>query len=342
MIINEFPDKIIKTENEEYLYFGGTSYLGLPTNLKFQKLLLENIKNWGTAYGSSRNANVQLKAYDNAEKMLSKYIQSEAAVTISSGMLAGKIVIEKLTESTDLFFHFPEIHTAIKAANSLPFFVDGEINSLLTNSKKEKIVVMTDSVPTSKIEAVDLSILDTISATKTITLVVDESHSLGILGKNGCGIFSEIKNKNIARKILTSSLGKALGLTGGVIASDLEFVNEIKKNASYASAAGMNPGFAQTIADSEAIYKIQNQKLYSNLDYIHKQLEKNSKIKFSKNYPLLYPNIDKINEILKQNNIIITNFEYPNESGFLNRIVISANHTKKDLNKLIRVLNTLL
>ncbi len=342
MIVNQFPNRSIQTENQEFLYFGGTSYLGLPTNKKFQKILVQNLKKWGTSYGSSRNANIQLTAYEQAELFLADYINANAAVTISSGMLAGKIVIEKLLETTDSFFHFPEIHTAIKAPNSWPFFIDGKINKELTNSKKEKIVVLTDSMPTSTIEAVDLSVLDLISESKEITLVIDESHSLGILGKNGCGVFSEINNKNIQRKILTSSLGKAFGLTGGVIASDLEFINQIKKNATYASAAGMNPGFAQTIVDAAALFTHQNQKLYTNLDHVFKHLKPNPRIIFSKNYPLIYPYIKDINDILKKSNIIITNFEYPNETGYLNRIVITANHTKKDLNQLLKILNSLL
>jgi 7-keto-8-aminopelargonate synthetase-like enzyme len=339
MIINQFPDRTIQVDNQQYLYFGGTSYLGLPTNKEFQKILIANLKKWGTAYGSSRNANIQLTCYDDAEIKLANFIQSEAALTISSGMLAGKIVIEQLIESTTTFFHFPETHTAIKAPNSLPFFVDGKINSLLTNSKKETIIVLTDAVPTSKIEAIDLSVLDLISDSKQITLVVDESHSLGILGINGCGIFSKIRNKNLERIILTSSLGKAFGITGGVIASDLEFITQIKKNASYASAAGMNPGFAQSISDTPAVYLAQHLKLQSNLKYISKNLKPNPKIEFSEKYPLLYPKIKEINQKLKDQNIIITNFEYPNETGYLNRIVITAKHTKKDLKKLITALN---
>jgi hypothetical protein len=39
--------------------------------------------------------------------------------------------------------------------------------------------------------------------------VVDESHSLGVLGNNGCGIFFYYHNKNIKRKIMVASLGKS-------------------------------------------------------------------------------------------------------------------------------------
>ncbi len=72
MIVNEFPDRIITVDGVEYLYFGGTNYLGMSTNPEFQHILLESIKKWGTAYGSSRNSNVKLSIYETAEKIIGK------------------------------------------------------------------------------------------------------------------------------------------------------------------------------------------------------------------------------------------------------------------------------
>ena len=62
-------------------------------------------------------------------------------------------------------------------------------------------------------------------------------------------------------------------------------------------------------------------------------------VDFDVNYPLLYPKTKNIYSTLKEQNIIITNFPYPNDLGELNRIVITANHKKKDLKKIISILN---
>ncbi len=342
MKVNQFPDRKITIEKESFLYFGGTAYLGLPTNNDFQKILIKNLKKWGTAYGSSRNANIQLSAYDSGEKFLANFIKSEAALTISSGMLAGKLVIDNLENQTDCFFHFPNLHNAIKANKSLPIFVNGKPNERLLNNKPEKITILTDAVPSFCIKPNDLSVLDLIPNNKQITLVVDESHSLGIVGKKGCGIFSDINYPNIKRKIMIASLGKALGLTGGIIGGDLEFINQIKLNNSYASAAGMNPAFVQSISKAKKIFVRQHQKLQENLKFIEKKLKKSEFIDFDVSYPLVYPKIKNIYQIFKDNKIIITNFPYPNDAGELNRIVITANHKKSDLQKLVSILNKLI
>lgn len=342
MIVNQFPNRKITIDNEDYLYFGGTAYLGLPTNKKFQKILIKNLKKWGTAYGSSRNANIQLLAYDIGEKYLAKFIKSEAVLTISSGMLAGKLVIDNLENQTDYFYHFPNSHNAIKSKNSLPFFIDDNLNPRLFDNKVEKITVLTDSVPSFCVKPIDLTVLNLIPINKEITLVIDESHSLGILGENGSGIFNDINYPNIKRKIMIASLGKAMGLTGGMIGSDIDFINQIKLNNSYASAAGMNPAFVKSICDSKNISKNQHKKLQLNLKYIYKILIESDLIDFDVSNPLMYPKINKIYQILKENKIIITNFPYPNDAGELNRIVITANHKKRDLRKMVAVLNEII
>ena len=339
MKVNQFPDRIIEIDNEEFLYFGGTAYLGLPTNEDFQQLLIKNILRWGTAYGSSRSANIQLSAYENGETFLAKFIKADAALTISSGMLAGKLALEVLVSQTDCFFHFPDTHTALKVTSSLPFFVESKLNPRLLNSVSEKITILTDSVPSFQTRAIDLSILNSIPSNKEITLLVDESHSIGILGTNGCGIYSDISLPTIKRKIMIASLGKAFGLTGGVIASDKDFINEMKNLDIFVSSAGMNAAFVQTMADAAPIYSQQHQKLTANLKYIDTHLIKNQAVLFNVNYPLIYPEIDGIKEILLDNKIIATNFKYPTDTKDLNRIVITANHKKEDLDRIITILN---
>lgn len=338
MIVEKFPDRIIEVDQKQYLYFGGTAYLGLPTNEKFQNLVVQNILKWGTTYGSSRTANIQLTAYDAGERFLASHIGSESTVTVSSGMLAGKLVLEKLKEQTDCFFYLNEIHSAIQIENSLPVFVNEKLNDRLLDSKSEKITILTDGVPSFQTKTIDLSFINKISNQKEITLVIDESHSLGIVNENGSGIYATISFP-IKRKILVSSLGKAFGLTGGVIASDFDFINQIKELETFTSAAGMNPAFVQTLSDASEIYKIQHQKLLDNLNYIDSILIKNNSILFDKNYPLIYLLSDDLVEKLKQENIIIASFRYKKEAEPLNRIVITANHIKEDLDKLISVLN---
>jgi len=339
MKINHFPDRIIEVKEKSYLYFGGTAYLGMPANPEFQQLIVKNIQRWGSAYGSSRNSNIQLTAYEKGEQFLSDYIQASATVTVSSGMLAAKLVIEELSDSTDVFYHFPNTHNALRVSNSLAFYIENELNPRLLDTKQERITILTDAVPSFQIKAVDLDAINLISPNKEVTLVIDESHSLGVLGNSGSGIYSSINYKNVKRKIMLASLGKAMGVTGGVIASDQSFISQIMNNPSFVSSAGMSPALIEALGEAEGIYKSQHLKLKKNLKYIESILVKNKAFAFNPDYPVIYPEMPGINEVFTKNDIVVTNFKYPTDGKDLNRIIFTANHTEDDLNKIIAILN---
>ena len=43
MKVHQFPNRTIEINQETFLYFGGTAYLGLPTLPEFQEIIFKNI-----------------------------------------------------------------------------------------------------------------------------------------------------------------------------------------------------------------------------------------------------------------------------------------------------------
>lgn len=335
MIVDQFPDRIIQVNGVEYLYFGGTSYLGMTTNLDFQQILFESIKKWGTAYGSSRNSNIKLSIYDTAEKLLAKNTRAEAALAVSSGMIAGKFVVDYLSKVTDAIFHFPDTHPALLDSTSLPIVTNGELNSKIFDSKVAKIAIVTDSIPGFSVEPVDLKILLTIPKEKEIFLVIDESHSLGIYDNEWINYLE----KDAIKIIKVASMGKALGLSGGVIAGNFAIISEIRNQKTFIGASGMNPAYLNTYVNAQELYLKQKQKLEQNLIYIEENFTNREGFTFNAKYPVIYVSNESVSKKLFENKIITTSFNYTNSSEKLNRIVINANHTKQDLEHLITQLN---
>lgn len=335
MTINEFPDRIIRVKGVEYLYFGGTNYLGMTTNVDFQNILFQSIKKWGTAHGSSRNSNVKLSIYDIAENLLAKNMGSAEALTVSSGMLAGKLVVEHLSKTTDLLFHFPDTHPALRNASSLPIIEKRKLNPRLFDKSIATITVVTDAIPSLCVEPIDLSILFEIPKEKEINLVIDESHSLGIYGNE----WQKALEKENIKIIRMGSLTKALGLSGGVIAGDSAFISEIRNLDSFIGASGMNPAFLETYVNAQELYLLQKLKLQQNLHYIDQNFINREGFTFHADYPLIYFESEAVSKKLLENKIITTSFEYPTSTGKLNRIVITSNHTTLDLEHLMAQLN---
>lgn len=337
MIVNQYPDRKIKVDKAEYLYFGGTSYLGVNTHQKFQKKLIKNIKKWGTFYGSSRNSNVQLSVYKYFEKQFANFVKAEKALVTTSGTLAGKLVLDTLLQEQQYFYHYPKTHPAVTANHSKLLFVNNVINSEIKD--RQEIVICSDAILGGEVKPVDFSFLNDLPVNVKVTLVIDESHSIGVLGKAGKGIFAKVNHKNIKRKIFVSSLSKAFGVSAGVVASDADFIEKLFLQNSFISSSGANPSHLQTFLEAKNIYQKQQKKLQNNLDFLSKNLNKEEpSLKFDKSYPVIYLQNDEIVSKLERNNVIISNFTYPSYKNKMTRIVITANHKKKDLKKLISYL----
>jgi len=340
MIVERFPDRTIQVEGKDYLYFGGTAYLGLPTNSDFQNILAQCLVKWGSFYGSSRNSNIKLSIFNRIEQFFANQIGTEDSVTTSSGTLAGRLILEQLSKLGNVFYHYPKTHPSILHNNSSPLFIDDKLHPNLLSNVEENIVIATDAVLALEVKPTSFNFLNDISSKKRITLVIDESHSLGIVGENGEGIFKAIFDEKITRKIMISSLGKALGLSGGIIASDKEFIDAIKKEELFISSSCANSAYLEAYLLCQDLIKTQQKKLKENLDYLFNDLDLKSSFTFNKNYPIIYCNEDNFYDTLFRNDIIITNFKYPNYKGLMNRIVITANHTKEDLERLKQVLKS--
>ncbi|MFC4722980.1 aminotransferase class I/II-fold pyridoxal phosphate-dependent enzyme [Geojedonia litorea] len=338
MVVEQFPDRVITINQKDYLYFGGTSYLGLATHPQFQDSLFKGIKKWGSAYGSSRNSNVKLAIYDKAEDLLSHLIGSDECVTVSSGTLAGKLMLDYLDKFEVTFYHYPKTHPAILKNNSVALFLDGMLHPDLQNSKKETVVISVDAILSNEVTITSFDFLEAISSTKSIILLIDESHSFGVFGNNGFGIFNQLSHPKIKHKIMISSLTKAMGCAGGLIAGDKIVIDAIKKDDVFISSSGMSPMYLYAFFHSQEIIKQQQEQLKQNLDFLFEDLKLSDLFKYNQSYPVIYCNHAGIFDYLKSKNILITNFKYPNYDVVMNRIVVTTNHTEEDLEALKKAL----
>ena len=116
--VDQLPDRTITHQGQEYLFFSGTAYLGLPQHPAYQQLLSEAIRQYGTSYGSSRNGNLKLGVYEQAEAALADFVavnpvQKPSALTLSSGMMAGQVVSSWLRGQNTAFVYAPGAHPAL-------------------------------------------------------------------------------------------------------------------------------------------------------------------------------------------------------------------------------------
>ena len=336
-ITNQLPSRIITINNQEYLWFGGTSYLGMAHHQGFRENFAKALMQYGMSWGSSRNNNIRLDIYEKAEIELAKFANMPAALTTSSGMWAGQLVTHFLQQQNATFYYAPKTHPALWQSNSLNLrdwekglsYADWAkiIVKKIKESEEENIVICSDAVGSPYVEIFDFQWINDLPKDKNITIVVDASHSLGVH-------HSIIQSFNHSI-IVTSSLNKALAMSGGVIFADEETIAQIRQMPMFAGASPMMPALLDTFVNSTNFYTEQQQKLSENIAYFNCLIPKNTFLDFIENYPAYCTYQEGFFDYLKQNGIMTACFPYPTATDKpVTRLVISALHTKEDLEKL--------
>ena len=339
-ITNQLPSRIFTTNQQEYLWFSGTSYLGMPHHQGFKENFIKALSQYGMSWGSSRNSNIRLDIYEKAEIELAKFANMPAALTVSSGMWAGQLVINFLQKSNTKFFFAPKTHPALWDGASLQLedwekgLSYSEWASLIVQKVKEceaeNIIICSDSVGSPYVEQFDFQWIKEFPEGKNITVVVDASHSFGIM--NG------IQSRS-TKFIITASLNKAMGMTGGIILSDSETVSSIRQSPMFAGASPMMPALLETFVNSLDYFAEQQQKLFENISYFNSLIPENSFLDSIPNYPAYCTHQSGVHEYLKENGIMTACFPYPTATDLpVTRLVISALHLDKDLEKLAEVI----
>jgi 7-keto-8-aminopelargonate synthetase-like enzyme len=345
--ITHLPDRTIEWEGKNYLYFSGTAYLGLPQNTAFQALIQEGLHQYGSVYGSSRNGNLQLKIYEQAESKLAAWTGAEAALTLSSGMLAGQAAIRRLMLDRYAFNYSSDVHPAVWHLPQVEIpkvsFEDWtkqftSHHSLISNLKStnenrpSKIGLVTNSVDALRGKLYDFEWVNSISEEIEVTLLVDDSHGLGVTGKEGRGVWERIPKQKNVRLIVTASLAKAMGLPGGVILSDPETIQLIRSTAYFGGCSPIAPDHLFAYLHADDLYAEAYLRLQQNIRQFVDSVKTLGLFRFTENYPVFYTQRDELYPFLIERGIFIYSFSYPKPTDKANtRVVISAWHTAEDI-----------
>lgn len=340
------PGRTCRIDGKEFLFFSGYSYLGMNHVKKFTNLVKEGIDKYGILFPSSRISNTRLKLYEKFEDRLSKITGMEDTVSFSSGYLAGKTIADILSLCKNIFVA-PGTHPAIQIEKRLQTnssnFYDWklEITETINSSDETEFVLIADSVNIFKAIIHDFLFTQNISASKKITFLIDDSHGIGIVGKKGEGIISRLpKNKNI-EFIICYSLSKAFNIEGGAVSCSKARANKLREHPNYTGSTAISPALMHTFIKSEKLYALQREKLFKNILFLKNNLPA-SLIKTNYNLPIFICKDDSLPDAQEdaesffyKKGIIISSFGYPDPaSPKINRIVINALHTKKDLQML--------
>lgn len=345
--IHQQASKKIRLGEKDYHFFSGTSYLGINQDADFRQLLIEGLHQYGMSFGSSRNGNLQLAIYEAAEDKMAAWVGAQKSLTLSSGMLAGQVVAQYLKTQNSSYFYAPQSHSANfhEPVVQIPAISFQEWSKQIASQIKEinapHSVIVCNSTDALRASNYDFGWINDLCSEQNITLIIDDSHGLGITGTNGAGIFQSISVKPNIRFIVVSSLHKAMGLPGGVVFSDAETIEKLRHTAFFASCSPIAPAYLYAYLNADTIYSKNLERLLANVARFSGQLQAAQSLFSSQSsYPVFYTPHDELYKYLFSNDIFIYSFAYPIKTGKPNtRIVISAWHDEEQIDLLAEKCN---
>ncbi len=341
--VNESPGRTINVDGKEHLFFSGYSYLGISHVPEFCNLVKAGIDQYGIVYPSSRISNTQLQLYRSIEYLLSRLVDTEETVTFSSGYLAGRAISEQLIRHNKQVFKAPDTHPAIQCGIQLTG-EDWKYHFIKTinQSGDNNFILFMDGVNPLTATVANFSFLHDINHDKQVTIVIDDSHGIGLLGPVGNGISHLIPRLHNVEVVITYSLSKAFHINGGAVSCSKKIARLLCTSPFYTASSPISPALVYAFLHGQHLYQQQLKKLQNNISAFVNVISDIGGICFYPHLPVFVLKRNWDPAYFEKQNIIISSFAYPNPSGNkVNRIILNALHTPQDLFKLSGVLNTL-
>ena len=320
---NQIPERLVSFEGKEYRWLGGTNYLNIGTHPLFQEKLQEGIRMFSQNWGSSRLNNYRMDVWENLELTLAKRFLVESAVLCSSGLIAGQIALQYIMQKypNAAISLAPKTHPALWRHPHKP--APGEFSEW----KKDAQILCMDGIGAPWVEEFLTGFEQNLSADQT--LIVDESHRLGIVS-------TQIQTP--ANLIQTSSLSKAFGIPAGIILGKKADIDAIKQDPFWVGGSPANPAYVYACLHAQEAYdeRIEQSQVLA------VAFTKNAmQVNYVKDYPAFSSADTKLFDHLKSHGFLCNQFAYPDpQAAPICKAILPACLHVQDIEELSQALLT--
>lgn len=261
----------VMINDASFIMMSSYDYLGLIGHPEIEAAAIDAIKKYGTGSGGVRLLTGTNELHEQLEKDISTFKGTEAAMVFSSGYMANMAVIAALFSKNDMVITDEYIHRsitdAIKLAGISPVsFRHNDPESLKeilsnTSSSVRKLIIV-EGIYSMDGDICNLPEIVKLKEEYNALLLVDEAHSLGVLGDNGQGANYHFGIPSEKIDIFTGSLSKAVPSNGGFIAGREKDIVYLKHGgAPYMFSAASTPANTAAAIAALRIMKDENYRL---------------------------------------------------------------------------------
>lgn len=255
-VIESEQDTEVVINGKKVLMFGSNSYLGLTNHPRIIEAAKNATDKYGTGCAGSRFLNGTLDIHIELEEKLAAFVGKEAALCYSTGFQANLGVLGCIPHRSDFVILDALDHASIIEGTRLSFakvlkFGHNNMNALEAKLKSctpgtMKFIVV-DGIFSMEGDITNLPEIVRLSEKYNATIMVDDAHAVGVLGKFGAGT-SDHFGLTDKVDIIMGTFSKSFASLGGFIASDFDTINYLKHNSrSLIFSASITPASTATV-----------------------------------------------------------------------------------------------
>ena len=379
--------KAIDGDGNEYLVFGTNNYLGLTHHPDVIKAS-DDASKYGTGSTGSRLTTGASFEARELEKNLSEFKNTESTLLFNTGYMGNLGVIYALTKENDIIFSDQLNHASIidgtkiskakvriykhKDTDDLERLVQNEIKELENKNNKNKknksqntpnFFIVTDGVFSMDGDIAPLPELAGIADKYNCTLIIDDAHATGVIGRTGKGTVEYFKDKTgidltDSVDLQIGTLSKALASEGGFVCGKEVYIDYlINKSRPFIFSTALSPA---TIASANAalnLLKENSEEYLNNLNSntrLMRELLTDAGLNIVDGETPIIPIIigpadlaNRFSNELKKEGILVSAIRPPSVPKEMSRLrlTIMATHTKEEIEctakKIIEIWNIL-
>ena len=278
-VITSEQDTEVICNGKKMLMMGSNSYLGLTNHPRVKEAAIKAIQKYGSGCAGSRFLNGTLDIHIELENELAKFVGKEEAICYPTGYQANVGCISAIVGKndfviTDKYDHASIIDGALLAEGKMLRFKHNDMTSLeqvLKEIKGKNSLIVVDGIFSMEGDIANLPVIIELAEKYNAVVMVDEAHSLGVLGNQGVGTAAYFGLTDKTAFIM-GTFSKSLASVGGFIAADEALIHYLKhKSRALIFSASLPPASTASVLEALKIIKEEPEriaKLWDNTNYM--------------------------------------------------------------------------
>lgn len=239
-------------DGKPVLNFSSYNYLGLSGDPVVAEAVQDAVVRYGSSCSASRVLSGEKPVHRELEAELAALLGTEDAMALVGGHSTNVTIIGHIVGPQDLVLHDSLAHDSIvqgcklSGATRRPFPHNDHaaLDRLLSELRHRyrRVLILIEGVYSQDGDIPDLPAIIAVKNKHKALLMIDEAHSIGVLGAGGGGIgeYFDVDRREV--ELWSGTMSKALAGCGGYVAGSAELIRFLKYTTpGFVYSVGMTP-----------------------------------------------------------------------------------------------------